>query len=571
MVRPVLVVLAGAVALVAGHAAAGPHQQPRAQSGARCPSGNAAGLALPPGFCATVFADHLGHTRHLVVDADGTVYANSQKGNEAQDRSPAGLIVMRDVDGDGVADRITRPLAGGLGGTGIALYKQHVFLEDGSRILRYRLADVLALRRVRGDVVLSGLPTHGDHHSHSIVITRDGTLFVNSGSATNACQRDNRQAGSPGQVPCAEKALRAGIWRYRADRLGQVFAPGARYASGIRNAVGLALDPQDHVFATQHGRDQLFENWGTLYTPDQGQNLPAEELLDVQGGDDFGWPECYFDPGRHRLVLAPEYNGDGGRAIGVCARRKAPVAAFPAHWAPNALALYDGPQFPSAYRGGAFIAFHGSWNRAPGPQDGFNVVFQPLTQGRASGPFVVFADGFAGPNKASGDARYRPTGLATGPDGALYISDDKQGRIWKITYRGNADAAIAAAQGPAPESVRVPAPEPTGHPVALPAGVTSAMVAQGRRLYNGEVAGAPCAGCHGARAQGTPVGPRLANRDWLWSKGDLAGIRAVIVSGVPRPKNFAAPMPAFGGVRLDAAQLDALTAYVWSVGHGGAP
>jgi glucose/arabinose dehydrogenase len=144
---------------------------------------------------------------------------------------------------------------------------------------------------------------------------------------------------------------------------------------------------------------------------------------------DYGWPYCYFDLTQHKLVLAPEYGGDS-KMIGLCADKRAPIAAFPAHWAPNDLLLYDGHQFPDAYRGGAFIAFHGSWNRAPFPQGGYNVVFQPLADGKASGPFVVFADGFAGAIEEPGQAAHRPSGLAMGPDGALYISDDQRGRIW---------------------------------------------------------------------------------------------------------------------------------------------
>ncbi len=87
----------------------------------------------------------------------------------------------------------------------------------------------------------------------------------------------------------------------------------------------------------------------------------------MKRGGDYGWPECYFDDyQQEKLVLAPEYGGDGGRKIGVCAEKRAPVAFFPAHWAPNDMKIYEGTQFPAAYRGGAFIAFHGSWNRAPG-------------------------------------------------------------------------------------------------------------------------------------------------------------------------------------------------------------
>jgi glucose/arabinose dehydrogenase len=157
-------------------------------------------------------------------------------------------------------------------------------------------------------------------------------------------------------------------------------------------------------------------------------------LVQLVSGADYGWPECYYHQQQNKLVLAPEYGGDGGKTVGVCAQRQAPVAAFPGHWAPNDLAIYHGTRFPAAYRGGAFIAFHGSWNRAPDPQGGYNVVFQPLVDGKASGPLVVFADGFAGAYKDPGWAAFRPTGLAEGPDGALYVSDDVHGRIWRVTY-----------------------------------------------------------------------------------------------------------------------------------------
>src|SRR6202007_2030549 len=165
---------------------------------------------------------------------------------------------------------------------------------------------------------------------------------------------------------------------------------------------GISFDSAGRILATMHGRDQLGQNWPKLYTLKQNANLPAEELVQLQQGRDFGWPECYYDEAQKKLVLAPEYGGDGGKTVGVCAQKQAPVAAFPGHWAPNALVIYNGTPFPKPYQGGAFIAFHGSWNRAPLPQGGYNVVFQPLKDGKASGPYVIFANGFAGGNEDPG-------------------------------------------------------------------------------------------------------------------------------------------------------------------------
>jgi glucose/arabinose dehydrogenase len=102
-----------------------------------------------------------------------------------------------------------------------------------------------------------------------------------------------------------------------------------------------------------------------------------------------------------------------------------------------AIAFYTGDQFPEAYRGGAFIAFHGSWNRSPEPQQGYNVVFQPFSNGKPSGDYQVFADGFAGASKQPGTAAHRPSGAAVGPDGALYVSDDNGGRVWRIVHGGS--------------------------------------------------------------------------------------------------------------------------------------
>jgi glucose/arabinose dehydrogenase/cytochrome c553 len=505
------------------------------------------GITLPDGFCATVFADSIGHARHLVVAANGTVYVNTWSGTYYGNDTPhpgGFLVALRDTSGDGRADVISRfgdsAQSGGHGGTGIALYKNAIYAESNDKIVRYSLpADGSAPHTV-ADIVLSGLPLTGDHPMHPIAIDSSGSLYVDLGTATNACQFQNRIALSKGHQPCTELQTRGGIWRYDANLTGQIFSAGGRYATGIRNADGIAVDSTGGgIYATQHGRDQLGDNWPKLYTPAQGASEPAEELLRVQQGGDYGWPECYFDSAQKKLVLAPEYGGDGGTALGPCATKKAPIANFPAHWAPNDLTLYKGSMFPTHYRGGAFIAFHGSWNRTPFPQAGYKVVFVPFAGGNPTGSFEIFADGFATTGLMSpAQAAHRPSGVAIGPSGDLYVADDVHGRIWRVVYTGRTNATQSAApqqvmpqtapqstpqttptvlppEGIHPDAGAQPASPPPTKPSAsrsaLAANTTPAMVALGDSIYSGKVAGGTCAACHGADAKGSSLAPDLTS------------------------------------------------------------
>jgi glucose/arabinose dehydrogenase len=526
------------------------------------------GITLPDGFCATVFADKIGHARHLVVSPDGAVYVNTWSGKYyGNDKPPEGgfLVALRDTTGDGVADQVVRfgdtVAKGGTGGTGIALHDGALYAEAHDRIVRYRLSAGSLAPTGDAETIVQSLPITGDHPMHPFAIDASGGLYMDSGSATNACQIKNRIPRSPGDKPCTELETRAGIWRYDANRTSQLFSPAERYATGIRNAVGIALDSSGRgIWATQHGRDQLTENWPNLYTPEQGANLPAEGLLRVEGGDDYGWPECYFDNEQRKLVLAPEYGGEGGQDVGPCASKRAPIAFYPAHWASNALLFYSGDQFPARYRGGAFIAFHGSWNRAPFPQEGYNVVFQPFESGKPSGDYEVFADGFAGAVKQPGQATHRPVGLAVGPDGALYLSEDVRGTIWRVLHVGANVARLSSREAGRPRAT--PGTEsgdawPAGKPVEPPegihpdagtapagtplppsppqvpagagsAGITAELIALGDRVYHGQVGGATCVGCHGTDAKGTPLGADLADDRFLWGDGSYTSIVKII-------------------------------------------
>lgn len=404
---------------------------------------NNGGIVLPAGFCASVFADDLGHVRHLSVAENGDVYVNTWSSRHTSFRNaPGGFVVgLRDADGDGRAELTKRfgtiyaPGEAG-GGTGIAIFDNALYVEADAQIVRYYLSGDSLLPAGGAVPILSGLPGTGDHPMHPFAIRSDGTMFVNSGSPSNSCQQENRALESPGKDPCTELFIHAGIWRYDVRRTGQTFSHRERYATGMRNTVAVAVNPNGNaLYAAQHGRDQLSDNWPKLFTIERNNELPAEIFARVDSGDDFGWPYCYYDPLAARNVLAPEYGGDGN-AEGDCVARQRPDVVFPAHWAPDGVAFYTGESFPHKYRGGAFITFHGSWNRRP-EQAGFLVAFVPFVNGQPAGTYEEFATGFAGPTLPADPAAatFRPTGVAAGAD-ALYVSDDTKGRVWKIAYVG---------------------------------------------------------------------------------------------------------------------------------------
>lgn len=408
---------------------------------------DAAGLKLPTGFCATVWADSLPGVREIAVAPNGDVFASVQS-------RTGGVYVLR--GGDRAQKR--EKFATGFSSSHVALFDGHVYVEmipatpqrggdmsaATTTIVRYPMKTGEMTPSGAPDTIVEKIPTFPGHSTRNFAIASNGALYLNIGSPTNACQEHDRKPGEKGMEPCTQLDTRAGVWKFDARKMHQSPSAANHFARGIRNAVGIAINPADQkLWTTQHGRDQLYD-WAKELGLDsaaaQKYNAenPAEELMQPSQGDDYGWPYCYYAVDQKKLVLAPEYGGNG-KTVGQCAQKKGPIATFPGHWAPNALTFYTGSAFPARYKNGAFIAFHGSWNRAPEPQGGFNVVFQPLSGGKASGPYEVFADNFS-PNVGTGRANaasgaHRPTGLATGPDGALYVSDDTGGRIYKITYR----------------------------------------------------------------------------------------------------------------------------------------
>ena len=416
--RPAVLAVVLSWTATLAHAQTGTAARPAAARSPACDDDNG-GLVLPDGFCAVTVATKLGRVRQLVVAPNGDLYAALS--GVAGDGS-GGVLAFRDRDGDGHPDE--RASFGPRGGNDVKIHDGHLYFALNDRIIRWPLGGALEPGG-DGDVIVADLPADGGHVAKSLAFDGD-VMYVNVGSKTNSCQKTDRLTGSPGHDPCGELARRAGVWVFAAGRAGQTFADGRRYATGLRNAMALAIQPgAKRLWAGVHGRDMLSQNWG--FSNEVNAENPAEEFVRVSEGEDYGWPYCFYSNQYRAKVLAPDYGGDG-RRTDRCADRAKPVIAFPGHWAPMALVFYPDTAFGARYRGGAFLAFHGSWNREPLPQAGYRVVFIPFAGGTPSGAYETFATGKSATS-------LRASGVAVSADGSLFVADDHAGTIWKIMRR----------------------------------------------------------------------------------------------------------------------------------------
>jgi len=398
------------------------------------------GLFLPDGFTAIPVVNQLkGEARHIAVNDNGDIYVKLRHPHEL-----GGNAVLRDNNGDGAADSIIYfgkyPYHGSYG-TGMRIHNGYLYYSSQTTVYRQKLIPGEMLPDPEMEIIVDEdfEPKSREHIGKPLAFDDDGYIYVPFGAPSNACQEPKRTPQAPGQDPCPQLEHFGGIWRFDANKTNQFQHDGERFATGIRSVVALDWNTTDKdLYTVMHGRDDLLRLFPDRYSPWQSAILPSEEFIRVKEGADYGWPYCYYDQTTGKKVLAPEYGGDG-KIIGRCENCENPIFGFPGHWAPNDLLFYHGDQFPEHYKNGAFIAFHGSTNRAPYPQAGYFVGFVPFSNGEISGPLEVFADGFARVDtiRNVSEAVFRPMGLAIGPDGSLYISDSEKGAIWKVTFNGN--------------------------------------------------------------------------------------------------------------------------------------
>lgn len=393
------------------------------------PDADNGGLILPMGFHALVVADHLKPLRNLAVADNGDLYIKTR-----QD----GIYALRDADGDGRAE-IVKEFGSG-GGTGIALHNGWLYESTNDAVYRYKLAPGELVPAGEPERIVRDLPDEKQHNAKAFAFGADGQLYVETGSPSNAFggKRD-RAFGAKGGDPTEFLKTHGGYWRFDPDKPDQTQATGFHVSTGHRHSTTIALNPANgRLFICIHGRDQLNTVDPKDYTALDNSENPAEVMHLLREGANFGWPFTYVDARTKERKFNPEFGGDG-KKVDDSGKYDAPLVVFPAHYSPMQLAFYTGKQFPEKYRGGAFLAFQGSWNRAPLPQGGYKVVYIPFDEkGMPTGAFETFADNFAGYTSLAspGDAKHRPNGVAVGPDGSLYITDSSHGRVWRIIYTG---------------------------------------------------------------------------------------------------------------------------------------
>lgn len=342
-------------------------------------------LTLPAGFTVQYFATGIAGVRFMTVGPDGAVYASIPRTGQ--------VVRLADTNGDGVADNMVVAVSGLDQPHGLAFHGGWLYIAVTTGVMRVHLA---------ANGTASGAPERivtfaggGNHWTRSIAFGADSAMYIAVGSTCNLCVETD--------------TMRAAVTRYDADG-----SHGHRFSFGLRNAVGIALNPvTKEIWVSQNERDNL--------TPDH-ENLPPDEINILQDGKDYGWPYCYSVSGAP--VPNPEYN-DAAR----CATTVPAALDIQAHSAPLGISFLDrATKFPSAYQGDMLVALHGSWNRSV--PTGAKVIRVHIAGGKPAS----YDDFITGWQTASGSRWGRPVDVTVTADGAVLISDDQAGAIYRVSH-----------------------------------------------------------------------------------------------------------------------------------------
>ena len=336
-------------------------------------------IRLPPGFRISLYADNVPGARSMALSPDGTLYVGT-RGDK--------VYALPNRNRGMHADEVVI-LASGLDTpNGVAFRDGALYVAEISRILRFDNIEARLHNPPRPVVVSESFPTDAHHGWKFIRFGPDGQLYVPVGAPCNLCEPD--------------PARYAAMFRMRPDGTAL-----EQYARGVRNSVGFDWRPEtNELWFTDNGRDWF------------GNNAPPDELNHApRPGMNFGYPYCHG-----RLLADDEFGGKHG-----CGEFIPPAMELGPHVAALGMRFYTGTMFPEPYRKQIFIAEHGSWNRIP--PIGYRITLVRLRNGKAAS-YEVFAEGWLQGLFAWG----RPVDVQVMPDGALLVSDDKAGVIYRISY-----------------------------------------------------------------------------------------------------------------------------------------